>query len=212
MFAPRNCQSDTNVELGASFPLFGCSNWKYNYSYSICGFFDMGIAVLHHCHHNHSSAGLPRSGYHHYPPWIGAVVSHFHWIESHGYWRPSYDDHCGCYCSGTWRWDFDKCGYSCLRIVQNGCRCCCLIRFCLPFCALYVAVQVCVECISCACTQISRLITVYHIVHIYLPSPDNNFARIVNRRNNIGLCVRVMVHEKVEVMLYTCQNQVHSQG
>ena len=95
MLAAGNCQSDINVEPDASLPLFGCSNWQHDYSYSICVFFDVGIMFHRHRYRNHSSASLLSSHYHHYRPRTGAIVGHFHLSESHGYWCQSFDDHCG---------------------------------------------------------------------------------------------------------------------
>lgn len=68
MFAPRNCQSDTNIQLDMSLPPLGCSNWKNNYSYLIYGFFDERITVHCHFHCDYSSAALLSSHYSHYPP------------------------------------------------------------------------------------------------------------------------------------------------
>jgi hypothetical protein len=75
-------KSGTNVELDASLPLLGCSNWKNDYRHLICGIFDVGIAVHRHRHRhrhrNHSSAGLPSPRYCRYRPRIGAAISKKH--------------------------------------------------------------------------------------------------------------------------------------
>jgi hypothetical protein len=39
-------KSGTNVELDASLPLLGCSNWKNDYRHLICGIFDVGSRFI----------------------------------------------------------------------------------------------------------------------------------------------------------------------
>ena len=65
-------------------------------------------------------------------------------------------------------------------------------------------VQICIACMHFAVTWNRQLLAVYYMVHFYLPSPKKIFVRVEYKTIDIGSSVRVMVHVKVEVILYMC--------